>query len=183
MKQALARSRGLQSIAATVVLTAAVLLWVYLEGGPHALREHYGLLAPALWIPAQVIVNLSPVSDLVPWAVLNGSMYGLWPGALMSWLVWLCSSSLQFAIARRTARDFSLDERMAAMPRWLRRFPVAHPVFLIVGRWIPVSSALVNVAAGALGVRYARLLWCAALGAAPPALVLAAVGAGLVRVF
>ena len=178
---ALLRSRGLQSLALTVVLTAAILLWVHAEGGPEALRGRYGLLAPALWLAAQVVVSLSPASDLVPWAVLNGSMYGVWLGALASWGVWLCSASLQYAMARRTALDFHLEERMAGLPGWLRRFPTGHPVFLIVGRWIPVSSALVNFAAGAMGVPYARLLWCAAVGAAPPALALAAVGAGLVR--
>jgi uncharacterized membrane protein YdjX (TVP38/TMEM64 family) len=183
MKRGLARSRGVQSIAATVVLTAAILLWIHAEGGPSALQAHYGWLAPALWIPAQIVVNLSPASDLVPWAVLNGSMYGVWSGALISWAVWLCAASLQFAIARRTALDFDLDERGSALPAWLRRLPVGHPIFLIAGRWIPVSSALVNVAAGALGVPYRRLLWCAALGCAPPAIALAAVGAGLIHAF
>jgi uncharacterized membrane protein YdjX (TVP38/TMEM64 family) len=104
-------------------------------------------------------------------------------GALLSWLAWLVSSVLQYLIARRTADDFDLGSKLELLPSWLAKLPVDHPAFLIAARWLPMGGAVANVAAGALGVKLRRLLWCAAIGAAPPSIALAALGAGLLEVF
>lgn len=158
-----------------------VVAWVHREGGPEGIRARYGLLAPALWMPLQVVVHVTPVGDFVPWAVLNGSMFGLWLGALATWLSWLGSASVQYAIGRRTARDLGWEARTVRLPEWLRRLPLGHPVFLIVARWFPLMAGPINVAAGAARVPFARLLWCTAVGTGPQALVLSAIGVGLLR--
>jgi uncharacterized membrane protein YdjX (TVP38/TMEM64 family) len=112
--------------------------------------------------------------------VLNGSMFGLWLGALMTWLSWMGSASAQYAIGRRTALDLGWEGRMARLPAWLRRLPLEHPVFLIVARSFPLMAGPINLAAGAARVPFARVLWCTAIGVLPAALFLAAVGVGLV---
>jgi uncharacterized membrane protein YdjX (TVP38/TMEM64 family) len=159
-----------------------VIGWVQLEGGPEGIRARYGLLAPALWLPAQVVVHVTPIGDFVPWAVLNGTMFGLWLGALTTLLSWVGSASVQYAIGRRTARDLDWAARAARLPAWLRRLPIGHPVFLIVARWFPLMAGPINVAAGAARVPFPRLLWCTVVGTIPQALVLAAIGVGLLRV-
>lgn len=177
----LLHSRGLQSAVAALALGALVIAWVQLEGGPDGLRAHYGIAAPLLWIPMQVVVHVTPLGDFVPWAVLNGSMFGLWLGALATWIAWMGSASAQYAIGRRTAHDLGFEAKLARLPGWLRRLPLEHPVFLIVARSFPLMAGPINVAAGAARVPFGRVLWCTAVGVLPPALFLAAVGVGLVE--
>lgn len=180
MTPGLLQSRGVQSTVAAFVVGALVIVWVHLEGGPEGIRARYGLAAPLLWIPMQVVVHITPLGDFVPWSVLNGSMFGLWLGTFATWLSWMGSASAQYAIGRRTALDFDWDAKVARLPAWLRRLPVSHPVFLIVARQFPLMAGPINVAAGAARVPFVRLLWTTAIGVFPPALFLAAVGVGIV---
>lgn len=175
------RSRGVQSGLAAVVVGALVIGWVHLEGGPEGIRAHYGVLALALWIPMQIVVHITPLGDFVPWAVLNGSMFGLWLGTSITWLAWMGSASAQYAIGRRTAQDLDWETKAARLPAWLRRLPLGHPVFLIVARAFPLMAGPINLAAGAARVPFSRLLWTTAIGVFPPALFLAAIGVGIVR--
>ena len=96
-----------------------VIGWVHLEGGPEGIRERWGLAAPLVWIPMQVIVHTTPPGDFVPWSVLNGSMFGPWPGTLTTWPSWMepVKSWPSFAsnTARRAGRSF------------VRRWPFIRP--------------------------------------------------------
>ncbi len=180
-RPALRHSRGILSIVCAVAMALAAVFWVRSVGGPEAVRERYGIFAPAISLVAHTAVATTPAGDLIPWAVANGTIYGFAQGALLSWLAWMGSSLLQFLIARRTAHDFALERHLDSLPKWVRRFPADQPAFLIVARWVPMGASVANVAAGALGVRMSRLLWCAAIGAAPPAIALSAFGAGTLR--
>ncbi len=165
----------------SLAILAGILLAVRAAGGPEALRERYGLWAPAISLPLHLVVNVTPFADLVPWAIANGAVYGVAFGAVLNWLAWMGSSSVQFAIGRRAARGLELEARFDQLPRWLARYPAHHPVLLIAGRWVPLAGPLVNVGAGAFGVSYRRLLLCATIGSTPPAIVTALVGTGLLR--
>lgn len=174
------RWRGPAALVGTLLLGAAAILWIRAQGGPAVLRTRWGWAGTAVWLPLQVLVHLSPASDFVPCAVLNGSLFGFRTGALVSWSTWMVAAALEFAIGRRTGNDFGLSAESERLPAWLRRLPIAHPAVLVVGHWIPVSSSLVNYAAGALGVPFGRLLACTAAAMIPPSLFTAAIGAGLV---
>ncbi|MBY0276477.1 VTT domain-containing protein [Candidatus Binatia bacterium] len=176
----LLHSRGLQSALAALLVGGLVIGWVHLQGGPEGIHRRWGLAAPLVWIPMQVVVHVTPLGDFVPWSVLNGSMFGLWLGALTTWLSWMGSASAQYAIGRRTAVDLDWETKVARLPAWLRRLPIGHPLFLIVARQFPLMAGPINVAAGAARVPFARMLWCTAIGVLPPALFLAAVGVGIV---
>lgn len=178
--QRLVRSRGVQSAVGALVLGGLIVGWVHLLGGPEGIRARFGLLAPAIWIPLQVVVHVTPVGDFVPWAVLNGSMFGLWLGAFATWLAWMGSASVQYAIGRRTARDLGWSAQTARLPAWLRRLPIDHPAFLIVARWFPLMAGPINLAAGAARVPFARVLWCTAVGIIPQTLFLSAIGVGII---
>lgn len=174
------RSRGVQSGVAALVLGGLVIGLAHLLGGPEGIRARWGIAAPLVWIPMQVIVHTTPLGDFVPWSVLNGSMFGLWLGTFTTWLSWMGSASAQYAIGRRTAQDLDWDTKVARLPAWLRRLPISHPVFLIVARQFPLMAGPINVAAGAARVSFFRVLWCTAIGVFPAALFLAAVGVGIV---
>jgi uncharacterized membrane protein YdjX (TVP38/TMEM64 family) len=174
---------GLLSLCVVAFVAFAALAWVRSVGGPDGVRERYGAAAPAITFVAHTASDTTPAGDLLPlpFGVANGALYGFLPGALLSWLAWMASASINWAIARRTARDLSLADRLSRLPRWMRRLPIRHPLFLITARWVPTGGALATFAAGAAGVGLARLLCCTAIGAWPPAVVLAAIGAGLLE--
>ncbi|MBU6281208.1 VTT domain-containing protein [bacterium] len=174
-----ARWRGPAALATALLLGGAAILWIRAQGGPAALRTRWGSAWIAAWLPLQVLVTLSPASDFVPCAVLNGTFFGFPVGAAVSWATWMLTASIEFAIGRRTGSDFGLAAESERLPSWLRSLPLGHPAVLVVGHWIPVSSSLVNFAAGALGVPYARLLWCTAIAMVPAAAFTAAIGARL----
>ncbi len=175
----LARSRGVLSIVLALSISALVAGWIYAIGGPSELRERYGLLGPAVSLVGHTLVNITPIADLVPWALANGAVWGVWQGALLSWLAFLGATAAQWAIARRTADEFDLNKNLEKLPRWVRRLPVHHPVFLTAVRWLPTGGLVSNSAAGALGVPFPRLFGFAALGYAPPSVFLALAGAGV----
>ena len=170
-------------IAGTIaaVLLAGYVSWRWLEasGGAVALLERFGPLAPLVSIPIHVLLSATPVpSELV--GVANGSVYGLWVGTLCSWLGWWCGAALEYSLVRLGARQARRGVAVRRLPGWLQRFPVGHPVFLIVGRQLPFGFHTVNVLAGLAGVSARRQLICAAISNLPYAFLSAAVGAGLI---
>ena len=176
------RGRALAS-AATIaaVLLAGYATWRWLEatGGAVALLERFGLMAPLVSIPVHVLLSATPFpSELI--GVANGSVYGLWVGTLCSWIGWWCGATLEYGLVRLGARQVEWADAVGHLPRWLRRFPVGHPVFLIVGRQLPFGFHTVNVLAGLAGVSGRRQVVCAAVSNVPYAFFSAAVGAGLI---
>ncbi|MDH3226935.1 MAG: VTT domain-containing protein [Thermoleophilia bacterium] len=176
------RGRALASAATiAVVLLAAYATWRWLEatGGSVALLERFGPLAPLVSIPVHVLLSATPFpSELI--GVANGSVYGLWVGALCSWIGWWCGAALEYGLVRLGARQAQWVDAVGHLPRWLRRFPVGHPVFLIVGRQLPFGFHTVNVLAGLAGVSGRRQVICAAISNVPYAFFSAALGAGLI---
>jgi len=176
------RSGALLSAAAiAAVVLGAYLTGRWLEGigGAVALFERFGPAAPLVSIPVHVLLSATPFpSELI--GVANGSVYGLWGGALCSWTGWWCGAALEYGLVRLGARHVEWADAVGHLPRWLRRFPVGHPVFLIVGRQLPFGFHTVNVVAGLAGVSGRRQVICAAVSNVPYAFSSAAVGAGLI---
>ena len=81
----------------------------------------------------------------------------------------------------RRVRDCELDFDAARqrLPSWLRDLPAGHPAFLVLVRWIPGGSHVVNAAAAAYGVTLRRHLSFAALAIVPRALFFASVVHGI----
>lgn len=176
----LLRSRAFYLLAGILLIGVLLTSWVESLGGPTAVWDRFGLLAPALSIPLHAIVAVAPLlpSDLM--GIANGTIYGFWMGALLSWTGWYLASFVQFGIGRALRHDFDVAGWMARSPAWLRRFPVAHPVFLIGARYMPYAGGhLSTLVPGALGVTLGRFAWCTAIAIVPPSLVMAGIGAGL----
>ncbi|MCB9594628.1 MAG: VTT domain-containing protein [Sandaracinaceae bacterium] len=152
--------------------------WVDSIGGPDALVERFGLLAPAVMVAIQAALSAAPFPSEL-FALVSSATYGWLAGSVMTWAGWTIGSMIQYALARRGAADVDLDERVAKLPAWLRRLPVTHPVFLVCVRWLPMGFHLANLAAGARRVPAKRQLWIAALGSIPGAVMWAGIGAGV----
>ena len=171
----IASSRGIQLIALVMLLGWLFYSWIDALGGTAAFRDRFGVAAVAILVPVQAVVAVSPFPSEVLVAA-NSSIFGFWPGAAMAWVGWMLAAFIQYGLVRRTADDFDFTGMMARMPARLRRFPVDHPGFLILGRWLPAGSHIVNSAAGAYGVPLWRHAWCSAIAIVPKALVVSGVG-------
>jgi uncharacterized membrane protein YdjX (TVP38/TMEM64 family) len=166
-----------------VVLVAPVglgcLVWLREIGGPAALSARLGLWAPPLSVALHVAIEMTPFGNVIPFGVANGSIYGVWIGALLSWLGWMVAALLQHALVQSGHRQPADGAAPPRRPAWLARLPIEHPAVLIVGRWLPGGAYFVNLGASALGVSLTRQLACAAIASAPAALALAALGSQL----
>lgn len=155
--------------------------WVNSIGGPEAVSEKFGILAPFITGFSLFILTPTPFpTDLI--AIAHGALYGFIFAAFLNWLVLWLAAFLEASIGRRLGTDFNIEEQMKNLPRVLQRFPVGHPAFLILGRQIPmVGSNVTTLLPGALGVPLGRIAWCSAIGIIPGAAALAAAGAGLLQ--
>jgi uncharacterized membrane protein YdjX (TVP38/TMEM64 family) len=162
------------------LILAGYVAWRWLEAtGVGALFDRFGPLAPLVSIPVHVLLSATPFpSELI--GIANGSVYGLWLGTLYSWIGWWCGAALEYTLVRRGAREIEWGDAASRLPKWLSRFPVGHPVFLIVGRQLPFGFHTVNVLAGLARVSARRQLICAAISNLPYAFFSAAAGAGLI---
>jgi uncharacterized membrane protein YdjX (TVP38/TMEM64 family) len=165
------------------LLVASVYLaqWVERQGGPEAISERYGLMAPLVTLPLHTIVAVSPLpSDFL--SIANGSLYGFWIGAILSWIGWWFAGLAAFAIGRRARHEFQLDSVTSRLPKWLQELPVGHPVYLIGARQIPlIGGDATTFVPGALGVSFRRYAWCSAVAIVPGACIMSAIGVGLLR--
>ncbi len=182
MLRAILRSQALHLVIGLCVVAFYLTRWVTALGGPAAVWERFGILAPAISVPLQAIVAVTPFpSDVL--CVANGTVYGVWLGALLSWVGWYLAAWIEFGIGRRARDDFPVEERLARLPRRLRDLPIEHPLFLIGSRFVPWAGGHIStLLPGAVGVRAERFAWCAAVAIAPPSLLMAAIGAGLLSI-
>lgn len=155
--------------------TVAVLLWLRELGGPEAVRARFGARAVLVSFPAHVLTTLTPLGEVIPFGVANGAAYGVWLGATLNGAAWMVAAALQYAFGRGAASEVDATAR----PGWLARVPLTHPAVLVFGRWLPGGGPLVDAMAGAAGVPFARAMALAALGHAPQAVFIAALGARL----
>lgn len=155
--------------------------WIDTVGGPVAVRQRFGLVAPALTITLHIILALTPFpSDAV--SIANGAMYGFQLGVGLSWFGWWLAALAEFALGRRARVDFCLDTALAKAPGWVQRFPVSHPAYLILSRQIPwLGGHISTFVPGAAGVSWKRYVWCSAIAIIPGALVMTGIGVSIMR--
>lgn len=179
--QSIFRSGALYLIVGLCFVAFWLTRWVESIGGPTGVWERFGLVAPAITVPLHAIVGVTPFpSDVI--AIANGTLYGFWLGAVLSWLGWYLAAFIEFQIGRRAGEDFNVSEWMARSPGSLQRFPVGHPAFIIGSRFIPWAGGHVStLLPGAMGVPLGRFAWCSAVAIVPPALVMSGIGAGLLQ--
>lgn len=184
------RRRRWESVAAAALLLLvawAAWRWTQSLGGPSAIGARFGPWAPAVSVPAHVVLSATPFpSELI--GVANGSVYGLWLGTLYGWIGWWSGAMIEYLLVRRglhgeRADPASLGAERARtrLPRWVARLPVGHPAALITVRFLPLGFHAVNILAAASGVSVARQASTAAISNLLFAFLAAATGASLVK--
>jgi uncharacterized membrane protein YdjX (TVP38/TMEM64 family) len=173
-----ATSRGLWTIVAVVAAGAGLVHGIEALGGAAGVRARFGPSAGLVLVPAQIVVSVSPVPGEIV-AAVQVAIHGFWLGAALAWLGWLGAAFLEYGLVRWTAVEVAGSASRDRLPGFLRRLPADHPAFLIVARWLPFGSHVVNVTAGLARVPLGRLAWTAALSLVPTSLVFSAIAAGL----
>ena len=161
------------------VLGYLLLDWIDAKGGPEAVRQQYGIATPVVTVITQIILALTPFpSDVVP--IANGMIFPFRTGVALSWFAWWLAALAEFALGRRARKDFCIDTALVRAPGWIQRFPISHPLYLILSRQIPWLGGHVSTfIPGAAGVSWRRYLWCSAIAIIPGAVVMTGIGAGL----
>jgi uncharacterized membrane protein YdjX (TVP38/TMEM64 family) len=168
-------------IAGLLIIGFMLVHWIGKMGGPQVFSERFGKVAPLVTVPVHIIVAVTPFpSDAI--AIANGSLYGLVPGIGLNWVGWWIAALLEFQLGRRTRHDFEWDQQRERLPRLFQRLPVDHPLFLIGARQVPwLGGHVTTFLPGAAGVSWHRFWWCAAVGIVPSSILMASIGAGLVK--
>lgn len=165
-----------------LIILAGCVAIVAVTGGPQILREKLGSAGWAGSIVVHAALNLTPAGEFVPSSVANGALFGIATGACVNWIGWMLAALVQYGTGRRLSGSASGLDQLERTPRWLRRWPVDHLAFQVLGRAVPwVGIHGTNLASGWLRVPLPRFLIGAALGLVGPALTMAAAGAGLFR--
>lgn len=176
--QRLVLSRGFQGLILISLGAFFLYKWVDAMGGPEVFRQKFGLWSVAVVIPIQTLLAMSPFPSEIT-AVMQAGLHGFWVGSFVNWFCWTLGSVLEYLLARRLAADLDVEYKLQKMPKWIRRFPVHHPLFLIFGRYMPWGFHIVNLSASFYGVPLTRQIWCAAISIPPIAFLSSAIANGM----
>jgi uncharacterized membrane protein YdjX (TVP38/TMEM64 family) len=165
-------------VAAFVVLVLATwagVVWLENAGLLSALRNRGGAGAAVALVFVHAAVAVSPAPGETV-AIANSTIYGFGWGVVMNWTGWMIAAIVEFALLRGAIKSLAVEPGRWT-PRWLRRLPADHPLFLIAGRWVPFGGHIVNAAAAARAT-FRRHLWCAAVSIIPVAVLFSGLANG-----
>jgi len=169
----------------TVVVMVGVAVSVgLLLGGSGKSHGHFGktgLGALAISFPLLTVAGWSWLpSETI--AIGQGAAYGFFIGTIANVAGWTLSSVIQYLMVKHGLMSGEPEALLERAPKFLRKLPTTHPLFLIGARQLPFGSKLVNFLSPAVGVSLRRHTWCAAAGVLPTAVVCAALGTGLLKI-
>lgn len=139
--------------------------------------ESAGPLGAVAFIVGYALLCLLPAPKAVLTA-LGGALYGLWLGALLSWVAAMTGAVVAFGLGRalgRGAVDSLTGGRVARADRMLTEHGLGA---VVAARLVPVVPfTAINYSAGLTGVKWRHYLVGSALGMVPGSLAYAALGA------
>lgn len=142
-----------------------------------------GWWGPLVAIGLYALLSLTPIpSD--PLTLINGVIFGWGPGLMISWMGNNAAALVEYLIFRdvQSLTQFSAEKK--SLPKWLKRWPVQSPLFLIGGRFVPgFGGKIVSVMAGMYKVPWWRFLWTTAVANLIGSIGWAAGGWGLIKLF
>lgn len=135
------------------------------------------LVAYPLAIAIFTIVASAPFSVTDALAVMNGVIFGpLW-GSVVNAIGLVFAAMVGYAVARRTSHLLDLHNNVDKLPRWVKRFRVGSPAFLIALRIIPgLGGTLATQIAAAYKIPVFVHVWTMCAIAIPICTVLAIFG-------
>jgi len=155
------------------------LLW---DGEAEPLRDwllSFGVWAPVISALLQIATSIFPPGPSFILGIVNSMIFGLVPGALLTFGTALGAAAICFGIARVVGRPGVVrlvsEERLEQVDGFMRRHGILA-VFL--GRLIPfINPDLVSYAAGVTGLRWAPFLLGVGAGSVPAVLFYSVIGA------
>ncbi len=108
-----------------------------------------GLSAYPLAIAIFSVVASAPFSVTDALAIMNGVLFGPVKGSIVNAIGLVFAALIGYWINRHASQMLDVDAYLARVPKWVRRFPVGSPAFLIAVRMIPGFGGTVATASAA----------------------------------
>ncbi len=149
----------------------------FVVANKHTVDHLLQVLGP-LAVPAAIlifaIVASAPFSVTDALAVSNGVLFGPWLGSAVNTCGLVLAAVLGYLIALRTSKLLNIDEQVARLPHWIRRFEVGSPTFLVFVRIIPgMGGTIATQTAAALRVPMWRQIYTMCIVTVPVCTALA----------
>lgn len=165
---------------ATVLLAVFVVEQLRGWDDVRLLRDQVDAAGPwgaAVFVAGYAVLCLLPAPKALLTA-LGGLLFGLWLGALLSWIAALTGAAAAFLLGRVLGRD-AVDRLTRGRVERADRLLAQHGLgAVLAARLTPVLPfTVINYAAGLTGVRWRDYLLGSALGMVPGSLAYAALGA------
>lgn len=176
------RTRAWARLGALATFLVAVFVVEQVRGWDDVrlLRDHVDAAGPwgaAVFVAGYAVLCLLPAPKALLTA-LGGLLFGLWLGALLSWIAALGGAAVAFGLGRALGRD-AVDRLTSGRVERADRLLGDHGFGAVLAvRLTPVLPfTVINYAAGLTGVRWRHYLLGSALGMVPGSLAYAALGA------
>ena len=172
---------ALRRAEAALVLLTSFLLAAFVIRYKHHVEELLSTIGPLTAYPLAVlvfaVVASAPFSVTDALAVMNGVLFGpLW-GSIVNAVGLVLAALVGYAIARRTSQLLELEKNIARLPKWVKRWRVGSPPFLLAVRIIPgLGGTIATQTAAALRVPVFVHVWTMCAIAIPICTVLAIFG-------
>ena len=146
MKVLLRKVGAFGLLAASFAVAALVIR--YQPQVAHMIRT-IGPLAYPLAVAVFVVVASAPFSMTDALAIMNGAIFGPITGTLVDIFGLVGAALLGYWINLHASSLLQLDDYLHRLPRWVKRFPVGSPAFLLAVRVIPGFGGTVATATAA----------------------------------
>lgn len=136
-----------------------------------------GWLSYPLALLLMTVVASAPFSVTDALAIMNGVIFGPLVGSLLNAGGLVIAAIIAYLIALRTNKLLDIEPQLARLPGWIKRWPVASPMFLILVRLLPgIGGTVATQTAAAYRVSLWTQIWTKCIVAIPIATVLAVFG-------
>jgi uncharacterized membrane protein YdjX (TVP38/TMEM64 family) len=139
-----------------------------------------GWVAFPIGVLVMTVVASAPFSVTDALAVMNGVVFGPVIGSLINAAGLILAAVVAYLIALRTNKLLDVQQQLARLPPWIKRWRVASPMFLILVRLLPgIGGTLATQTAAAYRVSLWTQIWTKSVVAIPIATLLAFFGDGV----
>jgi uncharacterized membrane protein YdjX (TVP38/TMEM64 family) len=150
---------------------------VYHRGDVQDLLWDLGWIAYPCALVLMTLVASAPFSVTDALAIMNGVIFGPLAGSLINAGGLIIAAVVSYMIALRTNKLLDVEQRLERLPLWIKRWPIASPMFLVLVRLLPgVGGTLATQTAAAYRVSLWTQIWTKCVVAVPIATVLAVFG-------
>ena len=158
-----ASSPFIQRFAGVAIFAASFALAAYVVANKSQVDHLLTAVGPfqiPLAIVIFAIVASAPFSVTDALAVSNGVLFGPWLGAAVNAGGLVLAAIIGYAVALRTSKMLDIERQVTRLPKWVKRFEIGSPLFLIAVRLIPgMGGTIATQTAAALHVPLWRQIY------------------------